>query len=155
MNAKTLESPTLSAIEGRRSIYDWQPWLYSTGAKTAKGKAKSSQNARMTPDKKRWRRLCRLLGYDYKKTTRIHRRIDRVQASMIFGSKHGVHGGMLTAVRRRNFRISKLEVETSQTYFANSNGDRLPDNPFLGDDEKLMRVLDVSGQGRNMLCING
>jgi hypothetical protein len=149
MDTKPLESLVPSAIEGRRSIYEWQPWLYSTGAKTAAGKAKSSQNARMTPDKKRWRRLCRMLGYDYKKTIRIHRRIDRVQASLIFGSKHGVHGGILTAVRRRNFRICKLEVEMSWTYFADGNGDRLPDNPFLGDDgeKRLHQWLDENPNG--------
>jgi hypothetical protein len=149
MHTKNLETHALKLLRGDRLIWDWEPWKHSTGAKTAKGKAKSSQNARMTPGKKQWRRLCRILGYDYKTTVKIQCPVDAMTARMIFGSKskgHDIFGGKLTASRSRDFRWSRLEISTTQTYFSNGNGQPLPNNPFH-DEKVFYRWLDENPNG--------
>jgi hypothetical protein len=139
MHKKSLKTTAVKLFRGDRLIWDWKPWEHSTGAKTAKGKAKSSQNARMSPGKKRWRRLCRILGYDYRTTVKIQCPVDAMTARLIFGGDGKdpeVFGGKLIASRSRDFRWTKVEISTVHTYSADANGKRIPESRF--NDENIL-----------------
>ena len=118
----------LKIKRGKQSINirQWEPWEQSTVPKTAKGKAKSSQNARISRAYKEWKWICQVLGIDPKTTHSINQPVHYLQSALIFDGRV-LHSGQFKArlsVDKTRILSKSIEYE----YHCNSRGDRFP-NP--------------------------